>query len=238
MSTLLTEPPVKVICHGRFHTGADANLLDEPRRRAYQQTARRIAFRALTSGKLAAQLLHVFHFSPPGEPGTGNHHVLGSWLIADPAGNVTAHRGLFFGQGGPWALANTIIPGSAHAVQSPLLNGYYRDRPEAYRELVASHEASRQCLLGRHSEAVADGHVYATMQTHPDPTFVALLSAAVGDRGTQLVLHDWLAEAGFPHVDELRSKKWNKGEWTEGQLLDLLSKPFASKRRSYSGRSV
>ena len=67
---------------------------------------------------------------------------MGGWLIADPAGNVTAHRGRFVGRGGPWQLANAIVPGSAHAVESPVLTGYYRDRPEAYRRLTANREAS------------------------------------------------------------------------------------------------
>jgi hypothetical protein len=82
------------------------------------------------------------------------------------------------------------------------------------------------------------GHLYAVMQAHADPAFVPLLSAAADERGTQLVLHDWLAERAFPHVEELRSKKWNKGKWTEAQLLDLLTKPFGSRRRSFSGRTV
>jgi hypothetical protein len=234
----LTEPPVQVTYHGRFHAGADADLWDEPRRRAYQQAARRIAFRALTSGTPAAQLLHVFRGARPGELVTGDHHVMGSWLIADAAGNVTAHRGLHVGPGGPWELANAIIPGSAHAVQAPALNGYYRERPEEYRQLVAAHAASLERLLDRHGEAVGAGHLYAQMQVRADPTLLALLRSAINDRGTQLVLHDWLEERGFPHAGELRSKKWNKGKWTEAQLLDLLSKPIRTTRRSFSGRAV
>src|SRR5205823_298305 len=137
----LTEPPITVNFSGRFHAGTDAVLFDEPPHRTYQQTARRIAFRAMTSGKLAAQLVHAFRIAPPGEPATGDNHVMGSWLIADSVGNVTAHRGLYVGPGGPWDLANVIIPGSSHAVQPPVLNGHYRARPDAYQELLANHEA-------------------------------------------------------------------------------------------------
>lgn len=234
----MTEPPIKMVFEGRFHADADTNVVEGPSRRAYQQTARRIAFRALTSGKLAAQLLHVFHLAEPDGLLTSAHHVVGGWLIADHTGNVTAHRGQYVGQGGPWDLANTIVPGSTHAVQAPVLNGYYRDRPEAYRELLAGYESSLQYLRKRHEEAVEVGHLYATMQAYADPHFVSLLSAAIADRGTQLILHDWLAERGFPHVDELRSKRWNQGKWTETQLLDLLTKPFTATRRSFSGRTV
>jgi hypothetical protein len=234
----LLEPPVAAVHYGRFHAGADANLFDEPHRRVYRQAARRIAFRALTRGKLSAHLLYVFHRALPGGTVTDNHHVMGSWLIADPAGNVTAHRGLYVGPGGPRELANAIIPGSAPAAQAPVLNGYYRERPDAYRDLVASYEQALKCLLAPHSEGAAAGHLYAAMQVHADPAFMPLLSAAVGDHGTQLVLHDWLAEREFPHAEELRSKKWNKGKWTEAQLLDLLTKPFRSTRRSFSGRQI
>ena len=85
---------------------------------------------------------------------------------------------------------------------------------------------------------MAAGTVYGEMRVHRDPTFLGLLRAAVNDRSTQLVLHDWLAEQGFPHVDELRSKRWNQGLWTGNQLLDLLSKPFTTARRSFRGRAV
>ncbi len=228
----MTEPPIQTVLQERFHT--DANLSNEPSRRVHQQTARRIAFRALTSGRLAAQLIHVFRFAdgPVGRSGVG------SWLIADPAGNVTAHRGQIIGPGGPWELANAIVPGSVHAVQAPALNGYFRDRPQAYRESVANHQASLQCLRTRQEEAIEAGNRYATMHIHAEPGFVPLLSAAVEDRSTQLILHDWLAERGFPHVNELRSKRWNQGKWTENQLLDLLSKPFMTTRRSFLGRTV
>jgi hypothetical protein len=230
----MTEPPVKMVYQGRFHAGAGTNLANQPSRCVYQQTVRRIAFRALTSGKPAAQLIHAFRFVD----GSADRCGVGSWLIADPAGNVTAHRGQYVGAGGPWELANAIIFCSAHAVRAPTLNGYYRDRPETYRELVANHEASLQCLLARHEEAIGAGNSYATMHTDAEPGFLPLLSAAVADRSTQLILHDWLAERGFPHVDELRSKRWNQGKWTENQLLDLLSKPFTTTRRSFSGRAV
>jgi hypothetical protein len=95
-----------------------------------------------------------------------------------------------------------------------------------------------QQLAERHVEAVEARHLYATMRAHPDPSFVALVRAAVGDRAAQLVLHDWLAERGFPHADELRVKKRSKGKLTESQLLDLLTKPFDTRRRSFSGRTV
>jgi hypothetical protein len=108
----MTEPPIKLVYQGRFHTGGDAVLPEEPPCRTYQQAAKRIAFRALTSGKLAAQLPHVIHVADS----DGQHHVTGSWLIADAEGNVTAHRGHYIGLGGPWGLANAIVPGSADAV--------------------------------------------------------------------------------------------------------------------------
>jgi hypothetical protein len=212
--------------------------LEEPRRRVYRQTAKRIAFRALTSGRPAAQLVHVLRLVPHGNASAGQHHFMGGSLIANPTGTVTAHCGEYIGHGGPWDLADAIIPGSAHAVQSPALSGYYRTHPEAYRELVTGHAASVQRLAARHLEAVEDGNLFATMRVHPDPTFLGLLRAAIDDRGAQLILHDWLAERGFPHADELRSKRWNQGKWTENQLLDLLTKPFASVRRSFSGRTV
>jgi hypothetical protein len=153
-------------------------------------------------------------------------------------GRVTAHRGTSFGQGSPWDLADAIIPGSAQAVQPPALNGYYRARPEAYRKALANHETSMQRLAGRHAQAVAAAHLYSTMHLHPDPGFAGLVRAAIADPTTQLILHDWLAERAFPHAYELRSKRWNQGKWTEPQLLDLLSKPFASRRRSFRGRAL
>jgi hypothetical protein len=234
----MTEPPVTIAHHGRFHTGADARLPDEPGGRTYQKAAKRLAFRALTSGKLAAQLFHVFRAGPAGSGATGEQRVMGGWLIADCDGNVTAHRGQYVGQGGPWDLANAIIPGSAQAVQPPMLNGYYRARPEAYLDMVERHAASLLCLQGRHGDAVDAGYLYAVMQIRAEPGFLPLLRAAIDDRATQLILHDWLAEHNFPHVDELRSKRWNQGKWTENQLLDLLSKRFATTRRSFSGRTV
>jgi hypothetical protein len=234
----VTEPPVKVVYPGRFHTGAEADLWAEPHARTYRQTARRIAFRALTSGEQAAQLLHVFRTARPGHDVTDDHHVMGSWLIADPAGKVTAHRGLYVGVGGSWHLADVIIPGSAHAVQPPTLNGYYRARPDAYRELVANHAASHRCLQERHAEAVAAAHLYAEMTFHPALHFTPLLRAAIAEGGVQGILHDWLEEQGFPHAEELRIKKRNRGRFTEGQFLDLLTKPLDSTRRSFSGRTV
>jgi hypothetical protein len=230
----MTEPPIKMVHHGRFHTGADASFADEPRRRTYRQTARRVAFRALSRGKLAAELVHIFRTIPA----TNEHQVTGGWLIADASGNTTAHRGHYAGQGGPWDLADAIIPGSAGAVQRPALNGCYCDRPDAFRELVERHEAALQQLLARHGDAIEAGHLFGTMQTHADPCFLALLKSAIDDRTTQLVLHDWLAERGFPHVDELRLKRWYQGKWTEIQLLDLLSKPFTTTRRSFSGAAI
>ena len=44
------------------------------------------------------------------------------------------------------------------------------------------------------------------MELYPDPGFVPLLCAAVADGDVQGVLHDWLAEQGFPHAEELRTK--------------------------------
>lgn len=113
----MTEPPIKMVFHGRFHTSGDTTLSDEPGRPPYRKTAKQLAFRALTSGKLAAQLLHVFRVGSQDAPMPGEHHVMGSWLIADSHGNVTAHRGQYIGPGGPWDLANAIVPGSAHAVR-------------------------------------------------------------------------------------------------------------------------
>jgi hypothetical protein len=114
----------------------------------------------------------------------------------------------------------------------------YRSRPEEYRRLVADFEASLRRLMERHGDAVRAGNLYATMSCHGDPVFAALLRAAVGDRGAQLVLADLLEERGFPHAAELRSKKWNKGKLTEAQLLDHFTKPFAATRRSFSGRAI
>ena len=225
----MTEPPIRMVDQGLFHT--DAELVGEPTRRTLQHTAKRIAFRALTSGQLAGQLVHASRSAD-------ERQIIGAWLIADPTGTVTAHQGQYIGQGGPWDLADAIILGSRDAVQAPTLNGYYRERPDAFAELVARHKTSRGFLLKRHEEAIRAGHWYAVMQIHTDPTFLGLLRAAVGDRGTQLVFHDWLTEHRFPHADELRSKRWNQGKWTENQLLDLLSKPFDCKRRSFTGQSV
>jgi uncharacterized protein (TIGR02996 family) len=209
----------------------DTELVGQPTRRTLQHTAKRIAFRALTSGQLASQLVHASRSAY-------ERQILGAWLIANPTGTVTAHQGQYIGQGGPWDLADAIIPGSRDAVQSPALNGFYRERPDAFAEQVARHKTSRESLLRGHDEAIRAGHCYAAMQIHTDPAFIGLLRAAIGDRGTQLVFHDWLAEHGFPHADELRSIRWNQGKWTEKQLLDLLSKPFDCKRRSFTGQSV
>jgi hypothetical protein len=205
-------------------------------RRAYRKAAQRLAFRALTRDALAAELLYVFQVARPGEPVTGVYHVLGSWLVADPAGNVTAHRGHATGRVGPWELAEAIVPGSAPAVRPPLLTGYYRHRPAAYRQLVADYEVARQRLQERHGAAVRSGSLYATLHLHGDAAFAALLRAAVADRQAQALLHDWLAERSFPHADELLGKKWNGGRFTEAQLLDLLTKPFGTSRRSFAGR--
>jgi hypothetical protein len=228
----MTEPPLKMIFQRRFHIGSDLELPANPSRQIYGHTSKQVAFRAMTSGKTASQLLHASSFAPDAQ-------ILfaGGWLIADSCGIVTAHHGQNSG-GGPWQLADAMIPGSAGAVQAPALNGYYRDRPEEFRAVVERYETSMQALMGRHIEAVEAGRLYATMTTHYDPCFLALLTEAIDDRSTQLVLHDWLAEHDFPHVDELRSKRWNQGKWTENQLLDLLSKPFNSTRRSFSGRAV
>ena len=76
----MTEPPIKMAYLGRFYTGTDANLVHEPHYRTYQRVAKRIAFRALTSGKVAAQLIHVLRVGRPGGPATGEHHVTGTWL--------------------------------------------------------------------------------------------------------------------------------------------------------------
>jgi hypothetical protein len=230
----MTEPPIKLVYQGHFHTGGEIALPEEPSRRTYRQAAKRMAFRALTSGKLAAQLVHVFRVGP----GIGPHQIVGGWLIADAEGNVTAHRGQYVGAGGPWNLASAIVAGSAYAVREPELTGYYRDRPDEYRNLVEQHAASRRCLEVRHQEAVDADDLYAVMQLRGEADFLPLLGAAIDDRTTQLVLHDWLAERDFPHVDELRSKRWNQGKWTEAQLLDLLSKPFTSTGRSFSGRTI
>ena len=121
----MTEPPIKIAFRGQCHAGVPA---PEPSRRVYRQTARRVAFAALTGGALASQLVHAFQSSPEGG------QVVGAWLVADAAGIVTAHPGQ--GAGGPWDLADAILPGSSGAVQRPVLNGFYRDRPDAYRELV------------------------------------------------------------------------------------------------------
>jgi hypothetical protein len=112
------------------------------------------------------------------------------------------------------------------------------DRPDLFQDAVERHDAALQVFLRQQEEAVAAGHVYAALSTHPDPCFQALLKAAVNDRSTQQVLHDWLEEQAFPHAHELRSKRWNKGKWTRNQLLDLLSKPFNSTRRSFTGRTA
>jgi hypothetical protein len=233
----ITEPPIRIGYHGRFHTGANLSFSVKPDRRIYQQTAKRIAFRALTTERLTAQLLHVVQVARLDDV-AGEHRVIGGWLIADPSGNVTAHRGEYRGQGSPWELANNIVPDSAWAVQIPVLNGPYRTHPEAYQKLVADHAAAMERLSERHAEGITAGNRFATIRIHPDPVFLGLLRTAIGNRETQMILHDWLAERGFPHVDELRSKRWNQGKWTENQLLDLLSKPFASSRRSFSGRTV
>ncbi len=237
MSTLLTEPPIRMIAHGQFHSGQDAAFTDGPLRRRYQHTSKQVAFRAMTSRKTAGQLVYEVRIAGQGIPFL-DHQCVGAWLVADALGTVTAHRGLFAGEGGPWELADSIVPGSAHAVRTPVLTGYYRERPEAYLELVSKYETSVQWLRKQHDEALSAGNLYATMQIHSDPDFLGLLSAAVTDRATQLVLHDWLTDRGFPHANELRSKRWNQGKWTENQLLDLLSKPFTTERRSYSGRSI
>jgi uncharacterized protein (TIGR02996 family) len=228
----MTEPPIRILFPGLFHTGAA--LTGEAHHRIYQRTAKQIAFRALTTDEPAARLVHVFRTVPS----SGDQVVIGAWFVADHSGRVSAHRGQFLGQGGPWDLAETIIPGSRHAVQAPVLNGFYRDRPDAYQELVESYRAAQELLLARHNEAVKADHLYTVMQTHPDWSFLAMLRAAIGNRDVQLVFHDWLEEQGFPHADELNSKRWNRGEWTANQLLDLLSKPFSAKRRSFSGRTI
>ncbi len=228
----MTEPPIRMVYPGLFH--ADADLTGEPSRRIYLRTATQLAFRAFTRGEAANRLVHASHIVPS----SNNRQVIGAWFVADPCGNVSAHRGQSLGPGGSWDLADAVIPGSRHAVQAPALNGFYRERPDAYRERVESHQVARECLLARHDEAVRSGHLYAVMRAHPDPSFLGLLRAAIGDRSTQLVLHDWLEERGFPHAAELQSKRWNRGEWTENQLLDLLSKPFTTTRRSFTGRLV
>jgi uncharacterized protein (TIGR02996 family) len=228
----MTEPPIRILYPGQFHT--DAELTAEPHRRIYQRTAKQIAFQALATGEPASRLVHVFRTMPASD----DRLVAGAWFIADRSGKVSAYRGQFLGQGGPWDLADAIIHGSRHAVQTPVLTAFYSHRPVAYQELVENHRAARELLLSRHEEAVRTDHLYAVMQTHSDPTFLGLLRAAIGNRGTQLVFHDWLEEHGFPHADELQSKRWNRGEWTANQLLDLLSKPFTTKRRSFSGRTV
>jgi hypothetical protein len=48
----MTEPPIKLVYQGRLHTGGEMALPEEPSRRTYQQAAKRVAFRALTSGQL------------------------------------------------------------------------------------------------------------------------------------------------------------------------------------------
>jgi uncharacterized protein (TIGR02996 family) len=234
----MIEPPIRMVYQGVFHTGANADSIGEPNRRGYQRAARRIAFRAWTSGEPAAQLLHAFHMAQSSDLTTGDYHLVGSWLVADPVGNVSAHQGQYVGRAGPWELANAIIPGSTHAVRPPLLTGYYRTRPEEFRSLVANYAESLRCLMERHHDAVRAGNLYATMSYYGDPLFASLLRAAVGDRTAQLVLADWLEERSFPHAAELRSKKWNKGKLTEAQLLDLLSKRYAATRRSFSGRTI
>src|SRR5262249_41715918 len=139
------------------------------------------------------------------------HHLMGGWLVADPTGKVTAHRGMYVGQGGPWELAGTIVAGSAAAVNAPVLTGYHRDHPDEHEQRLACYQTAMQRLLERHDEALAAGNLYAIMRSHPDPCFVPLLRAAISDRATQLILHDWLADRDFPHVEELRSKRWNQG---------------------------
>jgi hypothetical protein len=223
----MTEPPLSMTFHDWFHTDDFAGLTAEPRRQVYRNTAKQLALRAITGGRLAAQIPH----------GISAQRIFGAWLIADPAGIVTAHRGQHAGED-PWQLAEAIIQGSSGAVQVPVLNGYYRDRPDAFHDLVERYDSSTQALFGKHIEAVTASHVYGCMRIHPDPCFLALLKAAIDERCAQLILHDWLEEQSFPHAAELQSKRWNQGKWTFNQLLDLLSKPFASGRRSFTGRAV
>jgi hypothetical protein len=115
---------------------------------------------------------------------------MGSWMVGDPDGAVSAHRGAYAGLGTCWELANAIVPGSAHAVRAPVLTGYYWDRPAQYEELVANYEAALKRLLVRHSEAVGAGSLYATLHLHRGEHFKPLVRAAVGDRAAQLILHD------------------------------------------------
>ena len=197
----------------------------------YRRIATQLAFRAMTGGMLAAQLVSVRQRAPSEEP----RSLAGSWLIANSDGIVTAHRGQDSG-GTLWLLADAIVPNSAGAVQSPTLNGYYRARPDAYHDQVVKHEAALQHLRQRHALAVTAGHVYGEMEIYPD--LLVLLKAAVGDRSVQLIFADWLEEHGFPHVEELRSKRRDKGRLTANQLLDLLTKPLDCKRRSFRGSTI
>jgi hypothetical protein len=114
----MQQPPISFAYFGRFHGAAGTFSPGEPPRRAYQHTAKRIAFRALTSGKAAARLVHILGPVPHEDASAGEHNAICGWLVADPIENVTAHRGEHIGEGGPWRLANAIIPGSAHAVQA------------------------------------------------------------------------------------------------------------------------
>src|SRR5262249_53203410 len=105
MSLPLAGPPIQMVHDGHLPTAAEADGWGQPPPRAYRQAAVRVAFRALIGGQPAAELLHVFHASQPGEPVTDQYHVIGSWLVADPTGSVSAHRGAYVGTGGPWELA-------------------------------------------------------------------------------------------------------------------------------------
>lgn len=218
----MTEPPITFTFPGHFHRGT-APLPGGISLSTYRKPARRVAFAALIGDRLTAQLVV-------------NWEGAGGWLIADAAGKVTAHRGQH--EGGRWALADAIIPGSAGAVQRPSLNGHARSHPEEYRRRLDEFDAARLRLHEAHAEALSAGNLFAELRIHPNPVFLALLKGAVRDRTTQKVLHDWLAENDFPHAEELLSKKWAGGLWTEAQLLDLLSKPFSTTRRSFRGRTV
>jgi hypothetical protein len=55
--------------------------------------------------------------------------------------------------------------------------------------------------------------------------------------GSSAVLPQATSQEATPNAEELRLKRWNKGMLTESQLLDLLTKPFGAKRRSFSGRT-